>query len=232
MKAMRPVVAVLSLALSLSLLFHTPAARAQGFAVFDHLKCYNIKDLRTPGQWTADLFPEQMPPFAAELDCTIKSPAKLFCIDVRKNPVGAPTPPLQVVGAKAQDYLCYKVKCANGALLTLGVADQFGSGNITIAKRPRYVCAPAYKTGFPTPTFSPTPANPCPSPTQTPNTMPTACPLQCIAGPNNGGPCSTMAQSGCPAGTCAVPSCCCFGNGTPNCISTMQCPGADVCICP
>jgi hypothetical protein len=211
------------------------AAGAQGLIpIFDHLKCYNIKDYRMPGVWKADLKPEQAPPFAAELGCKIKSPAKLFCIDVQKTPVGTPTPPLHVVGIKAQDYLCYRLVCpVPSPMPTLAVADQFGQGGIVV-KKPRFLCAPAYKVGFPTATATPqaTPTLPGPSSTVTPIASPTPCPKQCIAGPNNGGFCNTA--SACPGGTCALPPCCCAGvaQGTPPCTSSSQCALRDVCICP
>jgi len=203
---------------------------AQGFAVFDHLKCYTIKDYRTPGSWFADLNPEQAPPFAAELGCKIKSPAKFLCIDVRKTPVGTPTPPLHVVGTKAQDYLCYALSCPMPSPMpTLAVADQFGQGGIVV-KKPKYLCAPAYKVGFPTPTPTAQTSPPCPSPTATPVSSPTPCPKHCVGGANNGGFCNTA--SACPGGACAATACCCAATGTPSCTSSTQCPPGDICICP
>jgi hypothetical protein len=246
---------------TLFLVFGARAAAAQGLAVFDHLKCYNIKDYRVPGSWKANLNPEQAPPFAAELGCKIKSPAKLFCIDVQKTPVGTPTPPLHVVGIKAQDYLCYRLVCpVPSPMPTLAVADQFGQGGIVV-KKPRFLCAPAYKVGFPTPTPTPQPTPcgcvggpnntqpcqynsqcpggtcPCPSPTNpcpSSTATPVGSPTPCpkrCVGGVNNGNPCTT-QSECPGGTCIPPPCCCSPQGTPPCTSSTQCAPGDVCLCP
>src|SRR5262249_41419654 len=152
--------------------------------------------LRTPGMWTADLVPEQMPPFVVEPGCKIKSPARYFCIDVEKTNV-APTPPLQVVGLKAQDYLCYVLSCPVPVPTpSLPVADQFGQGTTQIRKNQKLICAPAYKVGVPTPTPTATPTPPPPT------TTPTPC--GCVGGPNNGLPCTVNVD--CPGGFCPCPS--------------------------
>jgi hypothetical protein len=143
-------------------------AHAQaGATTFDHLKCYKIKDpLKV--KHTVDLVPEQIQQFSIETGCQLKSPAKFFCIDVRKVNV-QPTPggpPIQ--GDKAQDYLCYKLKCPN-IKKPLSVADQFGQRDILVIG-PDHLCAPAVKgtPPFPTRTPTPTPPPPTPTPTQTP----------------------------------------------------------------
>jgi hypothetical protein len=219
MKATRP--KIMARLLVLLLVLAAGGASAQIIPVYDHLKCYQIRDFRTPGLFYADLIPEQMPPFAAELGCRIKTRAKFFCIDVQKNPVGTPTPPLHVVGQKAQDYLCYILSCPKPTPMptpSLIVMDQFGQGPIVV-KQPKYLCAPAFKVPSPTP-----PATPVPSPTP--------CPKRCVGGANAGALCTTATQ--CPGGTCTAPPCCCSPTGsTTACTTTADCPIAgDVCLCP
>ena len=141
-------------------------AHAQLVPVFDHLKCYIIKDpLKV--KHTLDLTPEQTQ-FLPEPGCLLKSPAKFFCIDVQKSNV-QPTPggpPVQ--GQNARDYLCYIVHCPKmNQNLVLAVEDQFGRRDITI-KPPKLLCAPANKVVPPNPTPTRTPLPPNPTPTQTP----------------------------------------------------------------
>jgi len=121
-------------------------ATATAQPIFDHLKCYKIIDPPSPiPAYTADLLPEQLPPFNLAPGCLIKMPARLFCIDVEKSNVNPP-PPLQVNGANARDYLCYRVTCPPVSdPKKVHVKDQFGERTIAI-KPPRFVCAPAEKS--------------------------------------------------------------------------------------
>jgi hypothetical protein len=143
MKKSRLVLAAASLAAAL-----TPAlSQAQVGNPFDHLKCYKIKDSTPKAKYTADLVPLQNPPFNIEPDCVLKAPAKLFCIPVQKTNV-QPTPPGAVNGTTAQDYLLYKIKCPNVAVvkggMPLAVADQFAARTILVGAH-KLLLVPAFK---------------------------------------------------------------------------------------
>jgi hypothetical protein len=121
-------------------------ARAQVGAVFDHLKCYRIKDPALKTVYLADLLPDQQPPFSVERGCKVKVPAKLFCIDVVKTNV-QPPPAQSVPGTTTHDFLCYKIACPKGTpfpTAPLMVKDQFGQREVTI-KKPGLLCTPAEK---------------------------------------------------------------------------------------
>ncbi len=158
------------------------------------------------------------------------------------------------------DRICYAIKCPVTHLPVTPVGDQFGTrtvGKFTAKllcaparKMCRFtgihmcgggcpdpadqcivapddsacICVPR-----PTPTPAPT-ATPSPEATTTPTPVATPCPLQCIAGPNNGLLCHT--PSDCPGGACAVPTCCCALTGFPPCAVTADCQPGDVCGCP
>jgi hypothetical protein len=85
------------------------AALAQVGAVFDHLKCYPIKD-GIKGTYLADFIPDQQPLFSVESKCKIKVPANFFSVDVVKTNV-QPPPPQTVNGTTTHDFLCYKFVC-------------------------------------------------------------------------------------------------------------------------
>lgn len=216
-------------------------AHAQLVPVFDHLKCYVIKDpLKV--KHTLDLTPEQTQ-FLPEPGCRLKAPAKLFCIDVQKSNV-QPTPggpPVQ--GENARDYLCYIVNCPKvnkGKVLT--VADQFGQRDITI-KPPKLLCAPAEKVGVPQPTPTRTPDQPTPAPTPTirPCGIDSAgqctgeCPNpneQCVQVPGTTGcrcvlPCGNATAPECD-GACPNPNEACLTGATGPCFcepTTIPCGG-------
>ncbi len=117
-------------------------SQAQVGNPFDHLKCYKIKD-PTKAKYVADLVPLQQPPFQVEPDCTVKTPAKLFCIPVQKTNV-QPVPPGAVNGVAAQDYLVYQIKCGKLPGLTLPVTDQFGARTIGVGTH-QFLLVPAFK---------------------------------------------------------------------------------------
>lgn len=189
---------------------------------YDHLKCFKIADPHPNGFSLADLNPEQMPPFAAQMGCKIKYPAQLFCIDVQKTNV-TPTPPSTVAGQTTRDFLCYRLVCPTVPNMPLAVEDQFGPRTVVV-KQPKVVCVPAIKTAYPQPT-----PTPCVPPTPTPTATP--CPKQCIGGVNNGQPC--MTASNCPGGVCTVPMCCCAATGVPACTVNADCvPYSTYCHCP
>jgi len=152
---------------TLALLGRGGVADAQ--PVFDHMKCYVIRDSLRSDQYTADLVPKDTDTFATEpgdtivggfvqRGCRIKIPAKFYCIDISKqNPrqVNPPHDPGQwtVPGSESGDRLCYKLKCPNVQGKTLRVVDQFGTRDITLKTRVNWLCTPATR---------PAPANePC-----------------------------------------------------------------------
>jgi hypothetical protein len=132
---MRRVVSGILLIGALLLLATRPAGWAQPY---DHLHCFKVKDAAAKASYSADLTSND-PTFVVAPGCTIKSPATLLCVDVRKTNV-APAPPGALPGSAAQKYLCYKVKCAKiEPVVTL--EDQFGSHSLQV-KGSKLLCAP------------------------------------------------------------------------------------------
>ena len=155
-------------------LLDAPRANAQPGPIFDHLKCYKIKDSNPKVLYKLDLTPEQTQ-FLAETGCFLKNRAKWFCIDVQKTNVtvvksSVEPPPtlLPIQGQTAQDYLCYLLKCPETVEMSLLVEDQFGQRDILVKKKPDHLCVPANKVGVPQPTPTRTPDQPTPTPTRTP----------------------------------------------------------------
>lgn len=147
-----PVVALLATTLCATAAFAQP---------FDHLQCFKLRDTLARGNATANLVPEQQPPFPLAPGCKIKLPAKYFCIDVAKQNL-QPPPALDVGGDDTRDYFCYRVACPKSTSMPRGgmpleAEDQFGRRTVFIKTSP-FFCAPARKVvATPTPTRTPTP---------------------------------------------------------------------------
>jgi hypothetical protein len=132
-------------------------ARAQE-PVFDHLKCYRVKDSIGSGEYTMDLHPKDGATFAVEPGdvalggsiqpgCRVRLPAKYFCTDVDPRNSRSTRPPFDpaqwvVDGPAAGDRLCYKLKCPSVPAKELDVVDQFGTRRITVTGRPAWLCTP------------------------------------------------------------------------------------------
>jgi len=126
--------AVGSLAIASILLAAAPAR-----AAFDHLQCFKIKDNAAAATYTANINPSDLTFSALPASCTIKTPAKMLCVDAEKTNV-VPAPPGSADGLTAQQYLCYKAKCTK-VQPTATLTDQFGSHGIQV-KSTKLVCAP------------------------------------------------------------------------------------------
>lgn len=133
---MHRIVRSLGLGLVLSAGFVLPPSQAGAQA--DHLQCFKIKDALAKAEYTADITPDDLA-FPASAGCTIKTPAKLLCVDAVKSNV-TPTPPGADPGATAQKYLCYKAKCPK-AQPTATLDDQFGTHAVEV-KVTSLLCAP------------------------------------------------------------------------------------------
>jgi hypothetical protein len=119
-------------------------ARAQ---VADHLKCYKIKDSAPKATYMADLGG-----LAAEPGCRIAVPGKMLCVETAKSLI--PPPPPTPSAGPAGRFLCYKVKCAKGALAPVAWSDQFGSRSVTPIGA-KLLCAPETPTTTTTTTTAP-----------------------------------------------------------------------------
>jgi hypothetical protein len=141
------------------------AAVAQPEPAFDHLQCFRIKDALARGLATADLVPQQSPPFVTQHGCKIKLPARHYCTAVSKQSL-EPPPTHPVAGPDVHEFLCYDVRCERGVDpgSAITVEDQFGSRTVTLSRaRGRRLCVPAVRPQLtPTP---PTPTAPTPTPT-------------------------------------------------------------------
>ncbi len=108
--------------------------------VFDHLKCYKIKDgMKLKG--IVDLAAAGAP-FGVEVGCKIRK-AKKFCVPVMKTVRQIDVDLTDAgVGQSLTDYrICYKIKCP-GVDITENVKDQFGVRVLSKFKAAE-VCTPA-----------------------------------------------------------------------------------------
>jgi hypothetical protein len=137
----------------------TPAA-AQA-PVFDHMKCYKVRDSQPSKTYTSDLAPELTQDFQLEpgdrivggslvKGCRIKVPAKYFCIDVDDQDTHDVVPPYNpsqwtVDGPKSGERLCYKLSCPRTLPKTLSVIDQFGTRDVTLLGVAQYLCTPVVR---------------------------------------------------------------------------------------
>jgi hypothetical protein len=147
--------------LGLSLLLAAGPWAASGAAaqdIFDHMKCYKIKDTQRSKLYTADLAPKLTHDFQLEpgdtivggttiKGCRIKVPAKYFCIDVDKqdaHDVDPPYDPAQwtVPGPESGERLCYALKCPDTAPKSLAIIDQFGTREIFLLGKTSFLCTP------------------------------------------------------------------------------------------
>ena len=118
----------------------------------DHLKCYSVRDSLASFNYTADLSG-----LASETGCTIKMPAKYFCVESAKTITSSPPPPGASPGPIPGRVLCYKARCPTTptTLPSSTVADQFGIRTLT-PKKTTMLCAPEFVTGHTTTTSTST----------------------------------------------------------------------------
>jgi hypothetical protein len=142
----RPHILALAGALALSLL----AARDVAAGGDDHLHCFSNSDLTVPNlKATADLLPEQSPPFDVQ-NCRIRLRSSNVCVPATKLNVrdrdGEPYPTLPIAGPSTRPYVCYGLRCPpespKGTGSELEVEDQLGRRTIVI-KRADFFCQPA-----------------------------------------------------------------------------------------
>jgi len=110
----------------------------------DHMKCFKVKDPGVMKSATATLTPAQ-PQFVTE-NCTLKGKAAQLCLPADKANVVIEGGQVQFFPAEAINdaQLCYKIKCANAAVLSLNISDQFGTRFIAKGKATK-VCGPAFE---------------------------------------------------------------------------------------
>jgi hypothetical protein len=142
----------------------TPAAAQT--PVFDHMKCYKIKDDAASKTYTSDLAPELTHDFQLEpgdrivggslvKGCRIKVPAKFFCIDIDDQNTHDVVPPYNpsqwtVDGPKSGERLCYKLTCPKTVPKKLSIIDQFGNRDITLLGVAQYFCTPVNRQSLTT----------------------------------------------------------------------------------
>lgn len=126
--------------------------------VFDHMKCYRVKDTIGSGEYTADLVPKDSTNFVVEpgdvvvggvlhAGCRVRLPAKYFCTDVDKRNARSTRPPYDpaqwtIDGPESGDRLCYKLRCPTVPSKNLDIIDQFGTRKITVTGKPAWLCTP------------------------------------------------------------------------------------------
>jgi hypothetical protein len=134
--------------------------------VFDHMKCYSVRDPNLPRQYTADLHPKDLVKFTVEPGdvivggrlepgCRIRTPAKFFCTDVDPRNSHLATPPFDPTqwtmrGPEAGDRLCYKLICPSVPEKPLDIVDQFGSRRLTVRGKTQWFCTPVLRPASPT----------------------------------------------------------------------------------
>ena len=151
------------------------AARAQA-VTYDHLTCEGVnRDNRLAPMPPPLLLSPEQTEFLESTGCKPVGGGQIaradeICYATAKSPGGPPGG----VSLSGQSFLCYRVKCERngGGRTNIDVADQFGSGNVSVNQRPpvKKLCVPAFLAGVPTPT--PT-AQPTPTPTPVVTSTPT-----------------------------------------------------------
>lgn len=116
----------------------------------DHLYCLSSTDRTTPNlKVTADLLPEQNPPFDDQ-NCRIRLRSSNLCVPADKRNVrtrrGEPVTTFPIDADDARAQLCYQLRCPpegpRGSGFRLEVEDQLGRRVIEI-RRADYFCQPA-----------------------------------------------------------------------------------------
>lgn len=116
------------------------SSAAPTFAVMrDHLQCFRIKDEIGAAEYSMDLLTANLLVPPVEPGCTLKMPARLYCIDTATTNV-TPPPPGGPVQQPAQAYLCYKAKC-NQLKTFFTATDQFGAHDLSLVST-SMICAP------------------------------------------------------------------------------------------
>jgi hypothetical protein len=108
------------------------------WAVPDHLQCFKIKDDIEKTGYTFTITPDD-PTFPAAAGCTMKTGAKLLCVDSSKSAV-TPSPPGAPDGAQPGKFFCYKARCPVSEPTFTG-DDQFGTHGVEV-KKTQFLCAP------------------------------------------------------------------------------------------
>jgi hypothetical protein len=192
--------------------------------VFDHLKCFPIRDGLRQQLFTADLVPEDSDIFTTEngdritdgklvRGCRIRVPARELCIPVSKENAREVNtdlpPPGSEPGPNAGEFACYSLSCPKDNVKEhLNISDQFGTRPIEVLDRPSKLCAPVTR-GTPTPTPSVTPTgSPTSSPTATPTPVgtPTSTPVGTPTSTPVGTPTATPTETPTPTPTPGSPS--------------------------
>lgn len=139
-------------ALSLGLALTTPLAYGQTQPlIFDHLKCYLVKDENPRDSQVVDLLVKQDPILFSSETCKFVIKAKYLCLQAAKFIDGKPNPTLQ---EPAGDFACYKISCKDKEPFfpedrKIGIADQFGQRPVKVGSE-QLLCAPAEKFRLPT----------------------------------------------------------------------------------
>jgi hypothetical protein len=112
------------------------AVAAFGQATRDHLTCFRITDSAPKTKYTASLTTA-----AGSQTCTVKTPAKLACVETQKSAVTPPPPGGGPTGSAAGSFLCYKTKCPKPTASS-NVEDQFGKRVVSFGGA-KVLCVPA-----------------------------------------------------------------------------------------
>ncbi len=110
--------------------------------MYDHLKCYKIKD----PQKLKGIVDLEGPQFGLEAGCRIKKASK-FCVPVKKTVVEiSSNVTLQSFPGQheLEDRICYKIKCERSTIPPTLVEDQFGA-RIFERFKAFELCTPANK---------------------------------------------------------------------------------------
>jgi hypothetical protein len=134
-----------------------------GAQVYDHLKCYKIKD-SAKFRATADL--DALDPAFPDDSCSIKGKGKYFCVPTASDVLtfedrsrdGIPQVPLAGEGL-SDAKICYKIKCTENNPADRTATDPFGTRGLSKFKL-KLLCAPAIDGVPPTTTTTTLPPAP------------------------------------------------------------------------
>ena len=120
----------------------TSAASSFAQPADDHLLCFKVDDSAPPAKYRATITNA-----GGSQVCTVKTPAKLACVESAKGNVTPAPPGGGPAGLPAGSFMCYVAKCAKPSAST-NVQDQFGTRVIKF-RGSQLLCAPATVTAPP-----------------------------------------------------------------------------------
>jgi hypothetical protein len=104
---------------------------------FDHLTCSKVSDSAQATTYSVIVTSER-----GSQTCTVRTPAKLGCLETSKGSVTPAPPGGGPAVPRANFFMCYRARCDALGAASSNVEDQFGSRLVTF-RGAQLLCAPA-----------------------------------------------------------------------------------------